>query len=54
MQGRVSSQGADTSLAAGSDVEEKDEDGFTPLLNAAYFGTGTGTGRGKLMGKSYI
>ena len=25
-------------LAAGSDVEEKDEDGFTPLLNAAYFG----------------
>ena len=25
-------------LAAGSDVEEKDEFGFTPLLNAAYFG----------------
>ena len=25
-------------LAAGSDVEEKDEDGWTPLLNAAYFG----------------
>ena len=25
-------------LAAGSDVEERDEDGFTPLLNAAYFG----------------
>ena len=25
-------------LAVGSDVEEKDEDGFTPLLNAAYFG----------------
>ena len=25
-------------LAAGSDVEEKDEDGWTPLLNAALFG----------------
>ena len=25
-------------LEAGSDVEEKDEDGWTPLLNAAYFG----------------
>ena len=25
-------------LAAGSDVEERDEDGWTPLLNAAYFG----------------
>ena len=25
-------------LEAGSDVEEKDEDGLTPLLNAAYFG----------------
>ena len=25
-------------LEAGNDVEEKDEDGWTPLLNAAYFG----------------